>query len=760
MARFASIIRHESTDRNNAGHEATLFTTSNGYLAVRGTHPERPDGLAATYLAGVFTDDGLGFRTLASCGDVLGIKLRANGKALHPWHRAVVHFERVFDLNRYIVTRTITWQVSSRARVTATTEHTCSLADRRVVLQRYQVRAEGAAVDIHLTAEATLRAKTRGEHLLTGFRSAESSDGTTTTAQTRAGDYRIAQHACVTVVGARGPECRTGRAGAHWTLQTKLRPGRPITLAKFVAFAADRDAGSDFAAVAARAGQAAARHGFERMCKRHAGAWRRLWRDCDIRIEGDDENLLGLRYTVAQLMAHTPRDDDRAGLAAKPLCAEGYRGHVFWDTDLFMTPAVTALRPDLGRHLANYRYEMLEGARRNAAKWNYAGAWYPWESADDGTEVTAAYWLHADGRRMPITCWKHEIHSVCDVAYAAWDFYRATGDRDWLLSKGVEILVETARYWASRSLYNRRERRYEIHDVCGPDEGHERTNNCAYINVLAAWNIDRALVALNLLRNDRPAAYRTFCERLRLDDEEQAGLRGVGAQMYIPQDTKTGWYRQFDGFEDLLFVDPATVQERYEEPPDAEETQAVKQADVVMLLHLFRDRLSREQMLVNWDYYVPRTVHNTSLSAATHAAVAARIGLVETARRYFTQAANMDRKNWRGDSDRGLHGAAMGGAICAVVFGFGGLVFHEDHLGVDPILPAGWRRLRIPFTYQGRKLLLDVTPAGFDLRFREPGPGVAVVSAGQRCRLTPGRPLRGKLAPVFRTRRTLQAGQR
>ncbi|MBN2445951.1 MAG: glycoside hydrolase family 65 protein [Phycisphaerae bacterium] len=751
MPRLDTIVRQPVARPTSCGHDATVFTAANGYLAVRGTHPELADGLPGVYLAGLFTDDARGFRTLVSCGDVLGVSLTVNGKALTHRDATVTHNERQFDLRKYLVTRTTTWQISRTTQLTVTTQHTCSLADRRLIMQRYQVQSTGSPVNVKLTARVTLRAKTRGEDLLAGFRSTASAGEVATLAQTRTREHGIAQHSCVVVDGAANAKCRAKRAGGTWELQTTLKPGRPLTLDKFVAYATDRDTGEDHAASATSAAQLAAQRGFTAMLGRHTRAWRQLWRDCDIQIIGDDDNALALQYTIAQLMAHTPRDDDRAGLGAKPLCAEGYRGHTFWDTDLFMTPAVTALRPDLGYHLANYRYETLDGARRNAARFNFAGAWFPWESADDGTEVTPTYWLHPDGRRMPITCWQYEIHSICDVAYAAWDFSLSTGDREWLFTKGVEVLLETARHWASRAKYNARQKRFEIHDVCGPDEGHERTNNCAFINVLAAWNIDRARATLDMLKSERPAAYAELVARLGLDQRELAHIRRVGRLMYIPQDRKTGWYRQFDGFEDLLFVDPNSAAERYEQPLAVEETQAVKQADVVMLLYLLRDRLTRPQMLTNWDYYVPRTAHGTSLSAATHAAVAARIGLTKAARQFFTQSANMDLLNWRGDSDRGLHGAAMGGTICAALFGFGGLVFHEDHLSVDPILPAEWQRLRIPFTYQGRKLLLDITHTGFELTFRESGTPITVTTATRRHHLTPTRPLKGRLARLCGT---------
>ncbi len=722
-------VRHAGFDRARAGHEATVFTTANGYFATRGTHPEHDAGLPATMIAGVFTNDSLGFRTLVSCGKWLNVQLEVDGKRLRPDVRDVEEYSRSFDLRRGVVSRRLVWRVG-RKLVTVETAHFCSLATRQVGWQRYQVRVDGAAARVRLVARVTTRVKTRGEYLLTEHRRASASECAVLTARTVGGDYDVAMAGHVRS-SAKRVERKVTRSAATWELSTRLADGSSVTLDKCVAFATSRDTSDEPATLATEMLRKATKRGFDAEQRRHVAQWRKLWKDAAIEIDGDDECARGIHFVTAQLLSHAPIDD-RAGLGAKPLSAEGYRGHVFWDTDLFMTPAITALRPALGRYLINYRYETLDGARHNAAKWGYRGAWYPWESAEEGTEVTPEYWLHADGRRMPITCWKHEIHSVCGVAQAVWDFYLATGDRDWLFARGAEILIETARYWASRGTYNEAENRFEIYDVCGPDECHERTDNCAYINVLAQRNVQRALHVLEAMRAECPEQHRELTQHLGFGRDELAELRRVAERIYVPQDTKTGWYRQFDGFENLEFIDPQTTQERFEEPPDACKTQVVKQADVIMLLYLLRHEHTLEQMRVNWDYYVPRTEHNTSLSAGTHAAVAARLGFGRTAVRYFRESVNMDLLDWRGDGSRGLHGAAMGGAICALLFGFGGVEFHEDHLRVAPLLPPDWHRLRMPFVYQGRPLELDIRRDRVVLRFREAGLPVVVQVADRR----------------------------
>lgn len=727
--------------------DATVFTCANGYFATRGTHPECDDGAPGTTLAGVFANDANGFRTLVTCARWLDVGVEVDGRSWRPRDARPASVRRLYNLRHGVVARNLVWDINDRVALEVDTEHFCSLSVRRVGWQRYRVRAHGGPITLRLTAAVSGHVKTRSEHLLGQPRVTLDDGQATITAQTVDGDYAIAMHAGVWLTSNAPAECTARRGTARWVFDIELKDGQSVTLHKIVGFASDRDAGTEYVARAQTATRSARQRGYTADRKRHAAAWQRLWQDIHLEIVGDDENALALRYVTAQLVSHAPQTDDRVGLAAKPLCAEGYRGHVFWDTDLFMTPAVTALRPERGRRLMNYRWEMLDGARTNAGKWGYRGAWFPWESADDGTEVTPQYWLHPDGRKMPITCWKYEIHSVCDVAFAAWDFYRATGDQEWLFAKGAELLIETARFWASRATYNANEKRFEIHDVCGPDEAHEHTDNCAYINVLAAWNIEKAIDVLDTLRTKRPAACAALEARLQLTRSELTTLRRVGRKLYIPLDRKTGWYRQFDGFEDLQFVDPQTVSERFEEPPDAATTQAVKQADVIMLLYLLRDTHTREQVLANWDYYVPRTVHNTSLSAGTHAAVAGRLGLVKTAHRFFTQSVNTDLLNVRGDTGRGLHGAAMGGAICAVLFGFGGIEFHEDHLRVDPILPPQWQRLRLRFVYHGRRLMLDITQDGFKLRFRRADEPITVITGGRRRRLWPERVIEGKLMP-------------
>ncbi|MBK9118736.1 MAG: glycoside hydrolase family 65 protein [Phycisphaerales bacterium] len=735
------LVHHAPAD--DAAHEATLFTTSNGYLATRGTHPEETAGLPGLTIAGLFTDDAHGFRTLVTAGHWLALDLRAGRRLLSPRGRDVMDYSRTFDLQRGLVRRCLLWTPQPGLVLRVETEHFCSLADRRCAAQQYCVTCLAGTTDLRLRATVASAVLTRGAILVDAMGARRADHGVLLTSRTRTSEYQLALHATLQATGCNLGPPRCEAAQVSWAALARLKPGQSLRIEKLITAATSRDCTA--AEVAARTN----RRGYTALRRAHVAAWAGLWQDAAIELDGPADDARALHFVTAQLLAHAPRDDDRVSLGAKPLCPEGYRGHVFWDTDLFMTPALLLLRPELGRRLTNYRWETLAGAQANAAAHGYRGAWYPWESADDGREVTPRFWLRADGRRMPITCWKYEIHATCAAAYAVWEDYLATGDMAWLATKGLDVLFETARFWISRSTWVPTHNRFEIHDVCGPDECHERVNNSAYINTLASWTLARALSVLSTLRRDHPREHLDACKRLAVTPKELALMRRVARRMYTPRASRTGWIRQFDGFEELRCVDPQTALERFPRLAQSARVQVVKQADVLMLLYLLRGRYSRRDLLTNWDYYVPRTQHNSSLSAGTHAALAAQLGLPDTALRYFREAARVDLENRRGDSGRGLHGAALGGTLCAVLCGFGGVRLEDGYLVVEPFLPTGWQRLRIPFQYRGRQLLLDLAPTGFTLALRAAGPPLTVASFGKRQRLTARRPVRGRLlAPL------------
>jgi len=423
------------------------------------------------------------------------------------------------------------------------------------------------------------------------------------------------------------------------------------------------------------------------------------------------------------MLVCAPDTDDRLSIGAKGLHGEGYRGHVFWDTEAFVHPFFCAAFPDTAQNLLMYRYHTLPGARRKAAERGYRGAMFAWESADSGDETTPA-WTKPDaatGRRIRIWCGDTEDHITADVAHAVWSYWQWTGNDGFFRDYGAEIVIEAGRFWASRAAWNEEMRRYDYLRVIGPDEYHENVDNNAFTNYMAKWTIDAALSASEWLATNHPSTWKELSDRLGLTLGEQDEMRRVAQAVYLPQpDPDTKVIEQFDGFSDLEDItgsirdlisagraaDMALIQDL------ARHRRILKQADVVMLAKLMPNLFGADVWMANYDYYSARTAHGSSLSPSAHALTAARLGRVDQAYQHFRRSLALDLCDSMGNLGDGIHMANLGGIWQAAVFGFAGVRLDpqaEHGIRIAPALPDAWDRLETSIVVRGRRVSLAVT---------------------------------------------------
>jgi kojibiose phosphorylase len=446
---------------------------------------------------------------------------------------------------------------------------------------------------------------------------------------------------------------------------------------------------------------------------RHRDTWLERWRASDIRIDGDPEAQRALRFAAYHLVSAANPEDERVSIGARALTGSTYKGHVFWDTEIFMLPFFTLTYPEAARALLMYRYHTLPAARAKAARLGYRGAFYAWESADTGEDVTPSFVTTPDGEVVRILVGEQEQHISADIAYGVWRYWQATGDERFLVDAGAEILIETARFWAGRA-EREADGRYHIRRVIGPDEYHESVDDNAYTNGMAQWNLEIGEIAARLVAERWPERWQALSRRLQLDpDEPRAWLR-VARDLYTGFDERTGLFEQFQGYFGLEEIDLAAFVPR-NAPMDVllgrertQRSQVIKQADVVMLLHLLWDRFPPAVREANFRYYEPRCGHGSSLSPAIHATVAARLGDVALAERYFRQAMEIDLADNMGNAAGGIHAAALGGLWQAAVFGFVGLDLTGEEPVHHPNLPPQWRSLALQFQWQGRQHELNL----------------------------------------------------
>jgi trehalose/maltose hydrolase-like predicted phosphorylase len=438
--------------------------------------------------------------------------------------------------------------------------------------------------------------------------------------------------------------------------------------------------------------------GFGPLLREQRAEWASRWHAADVEIP-DDPNLQRLvRFAMFHTIGSTAAEGE-AAVGARGLSGPAYSGHVFWDADVFVLPAVAAVSPKRARAILEYRLRRLDAARTAAIGLGRRGARFPWESARVGTDVTPLTAI-LDGQPTPIFTGDQEEHIVADVAWAAWHYAGWTGDDAFLTGAGYPLLTETARYWASRVRFDVAGRAHIDH-VIGPDEYHVDVNDDVFTNLMARWNLRSAAELVD--RVGRPA-----------DRDEATEWRAVANAIVDGFNPETGLYEQFVGYAAL---EPLLIGSLAQPPVAADlllgtervaASQIIKQADVLMLHHLLPDEAAPGSLAANLAFYAPRTAHGSSLSPAIHAALCARVGHSDEALHWLRLAARLDLDDVTSMTAGGLHLATMGGIWQAVAFGFVGMRWDGTALRVDPRLPAEWSSLTLRCLLRSARVVVRV----------------------------------------------------
>jgi hypothetical protein len=466
------------------------------------------------------------------------------------------------------------------------------------------------------------------------------------------------------------------------------------------------------------------------LMREHRGAWAARWQRADVVIRGDDELQHAVRFALFHLMSQAP-DDDVAFVGARGLTGEAYRGHIFWDADVFVLPFLALTNPPAARAMLEYRIRRLPEARARAASFGRAGARFPWESAATGEDVTPAKMRDQTGREVVIHTGTYEEHIVADVAWAACFYADWTGDTQFMGGPGGALMLETARYWASRC---RRDDagRMHIDAVIGPDEYHEIVDDNAFTNVMARWNLRRALRLHD-------------AGLVHVDDQELEAWRNIAASLVDGYDPGTRLYEQFAGFYALAPFDLAQAVPHRPVAADllfgynvVSRSQIVKQADVLMLHHMVPEEVAAGSLAPNFAYYEPRTSHGSSLSPGIHAGLLARLGRPDEAAELLRLVSRLDLDDVTGTTAGGLHLAAMGSLWQALAFGVAGLQLTADGVALDPHVPSSWTTFVLPVQVRGKAVRITVERDR--LQVDTAAPMTLSLPAGVRVQASPGRP--------------------
>lgn len=722
------IVAETKFNPEQLGKCEAIFCQGNGYLCVRNALEERyVFETRNMFVTGTFDRfDETEVTELPNLPDMTNLTLLVNGQRFSLEEGRLEEYSRSLNLKNGETVRCVVWTAPHGERISFRFRRFVSLKEEHLFAERVEIIP--LTEDILLQAESAIDGRmtnTGTQHFREGAVRLYEQTDLEMISETVQSKIPVALHSAMRL-SVDGKQIAADslpvieRRYLSIRAKARVRVNESLAIEKVCTVHTGRDLAyqalsePDVADRLHRDGlsmlQSAISKGYETLFRESADEWGQYWRRLDITVESANEfDQLALRFALYHLNIMVKRDDNRVGIGAKGMSGEGYKGHSFWDTEIFILPHFTLTDPKTARTLLEYRYKGLYGARRKAKEYGYEGAMYPWESAwiDDG-EVTPLHGA-ADvvtGKPIPILTGMIEHHISADIAFAVWQYFTATGDEDFMERYGNEIILETARFWCSRVAFDEGRGKYVIDDVIGPDEYKEHVDNNAYTNYLAAYNLELAIRVMDLLKSGSGRGLAPDLDSLYRDC-----LR-VRDRLYLPEPNDDGIVEQFEGYSQLRHIDLAkykqasrvgTIYEEYN-MEQINELQVSKQADLVMLLFLLDDLFSKEIKEKNYRFYETRTLHDSSLSKSTHSVLAQDLGDEDTAYALFEGACRVDLGQEMHSSDLGIHSAAMGGIWQCAVYGFGGVRIVGDELHIAPSLPRAWERLRFSVVWRGQTL--------------------------------------------------------
>ena len=722
-------VLEKGFDPNKIISNGNKFMIGNGYMGVRGTLEEcRKGELVACNLSGLYDRLGDNWREPINAPNGLFTSVTIGDLQVGLTVMEPIEHLQMLEIKEGLHKRDTVWS-TKHGKVNIRAERFVSLAEPHLLCLKYTISVEqGCEISIRTGIDGDVW-DINGPHL-ENYSLKSGPDYLRISASTQ--ELKIP--VVVAEVCQKSFEAteiiEKDDKSIFRLIKVNARPGQEYRLYKYVTVYTGNDEVLEIEEACIKAALKAAQAGYDSAFKEHVGIWQERWNASDVIIEGNEEDQLALRYSIYQLQIIAPVFSQAHSIPARGLSGQTYKGAVFWDTEMFMLPFFLHTAPKVARNLINYRIKTLDGARRKAAYYGYRGAFFAWESQETGDDACSDFNVTDvfTGRPMRTYFKDKQIHISAAVAFAIWEVFRFTGDISVLLEGGAEVILECARFFYSYAYYREEKDRYEILDVIGPDEYHERVNNNAYTNRMIYHTLEVAQQTLELLKNGHFKKYEELLAKLDYY-KDLGNIRRFKEKLYVVQhDENNLIIEQFDGYHRLEDCSLAEVKSKLIDPREywggghgvASNTKIIKQADVVLMLYLFRNQYSREVKKANWAYYEPRTEHGSSLSHCIYALLSCEIGNVDWAYPFFVKTATVDltgeSKQYAGSIYiGGTHPAANGGAWMAAVLGFAGLSIADGKIYVRPNLPKKWSRLVFKVIVREQWYNIDITHEGYEI---------------------------------------------
>lgn len=714
----------------------SIFSIGNGRFGQRANFEETysGDSLQGSYVAGVYYPDKTRvgwwkngypeyFAKVLNSINWIGLHIAIDGETLDLNTSEVGAFKRTLNMQTGTLSRTFTAKLKNGCVVHVDATRLCHMEDDETAFLSYSLRLDDqASKPAQVTIETSIDGNVFNEDTNwdEGFWEphSASANGVKSVVQTstKKTEYHVAAAAInkvFTTAELSPVEVEVSedgfKAAQHWVL--KLTPGEQVTVQKFVGVTSslnhEVEGEHGVAAEAMNAAERAFARGAEALLSSHAAAWMRIWETGDITIEGDIAAQQGIRFNIFHLNQTYTGEDHRLNIGPKGFTGEKYGGSTYWDTEAYCLPFyLNTHDPKVARQLLVYRYNHLEKAIENAEKLGFqkGAALYPMVTMN-GEECHNEWEITFE-----------EIHRNGAIAYAIFNYVRHTGDEAYLAEYGFDVLLGIARFWSQRVHWSEHTNEFVMLGVTGPNEYENNVNNNWYTNYIARWCLEYTLEVIDVLKQRFTSEFKEKSTKYRFEEEaETSRWRAIIAKIRLPQMENSNVYLQQDGFLDkeLLVVDDLADEDR---PINQKwswdrilRSVFIKQADVLQGLYFFEDRFSEAEHAENFDFYEPRTVHESSLSPCVHVVLAARLNRMEKAYELYLRTARLDLDDYNHEAYQGLHITSMAGTWLAVVEGFGGLRIKNEQLSLDPKLPQAWTSYSFRLRYRNRELAVQVT---------------------------------------------------
>jgi maltose phosphorylase len=733
----------------------SIFSLGNGRMGQRANFEEHFSGesLQGTYLAGVYYPDKTRvgwwkngypeyFAKVLNAPNWIGIDIEIDGELLDLNRIKPVEFRRELNMRQGYLERTFAVYIRE-GRMEIASRRFLSMKRDEIGAIRYAIRSVDFAGKISFTPYIEGNVVNRDSNYDEQFWEMESTRAVGGSAYLMARTRKTGFVTCMTMAYTTElngstvqlePEVvqKTDYVANRITLE--LDQGEEVILYKYVSVLSSMNhLQEEMVSKGIKLLIEAMAIGYQGLFEEHVAVWSENWSHSDIIIEGDVAAQQGIRFNIFQLNQTYTGKDERLNIGPKGFTGEKYGGSTYWDTEAYMIPFyLSTAREEVARNLLVYRYKHLQKAIENAEKLGFSrgAALYPMVTMN-GEECHNEWEITFE-----------EIHRNGAIAYAIYNYTRYTGNREYLEQQGLEVLIGISRFWEQRITWSAEREKYVMLGVTGPNEYENNVNNNWYTNKMAAWTLSYTMESLDQLAKRNPGSFKKIVEKTSFDlEKETDAWRRIIENLHFPYEEHHRVFLQQDGFMDkeqlmAADLDPAKRPINQHWSWDRILRSCfIKQADVLQGVFVFEDEFDLETIKRNFDFYEPRTVHESSLSPCVHSILAARIGLSEKAYEMYLRTSRLDLDDYNHEVDEGLHITSMGGTWMSVIYGFGGMRIREGLLSFEPHLPTGWKALSFKILYRERILKVHIDTARVTIENVE-GEGVEIFLAGSKMHLS------------------------